>query len=82
MQTFSKRIAVEPGFEPAFFFTKIHTVQGVRFHVSVIDMEGHAWAFNMLLKNLEWKIINAPQVPSWIMDIENQLQEIILDNIM
>ena len=80
MQTFSKRVTVEPGFEPAFFFTKIYTIQGVRFHVSVIDMEDQAWSFNMVLKNLEWKIINAPQVPSWIVDVENQLQEIIFSN--
>ena len=80
MQTFSKRVTVEPGFEPAFFFTKIYTIQGVRFQVSVIDMEDQAWSFNMVLKNLEWKIINAPQVPSWIVDVENQLQEIIFSN--
>ena len=80
MQTFTRRVTIEPGFEPAFFFTKIYTIQGVRFHVSVIDMEDHAYAFNMVLKDLEWKIINAPQVPSWIMDMERELHEIILDN--
>ena len=82
MQTFSKRVTVEPGFEPAFFFTKIYTIQGVRFHVSVIDMEDQAWAFNMVLKNLEWKIINAPEVPLWIISAEKQLEEIILENML
>jgi hypothetical protein len=43
-------------------------------------MEDQAWAFNMVLKDLEWKIINAPQVPCWIVDVENQLQEIIFSN--
>jgi len=82
MQTFSKRVTVEPEFEPAFYFTKIYTIQGVRFHVSVTDMEDQAWGFNMVLKNLEWKIINAPLVPCWIMDMEKQLQEIILCNML
>ena len=82
MQTFSKRVTIEPGFEPEFHFTKIYTIQGVRFHVSVIDKEGQAWAFNMVLKDLGWIIINAPQVPSWIMDIEKELHEIILDNVL
>ena len=82
MQTVSTRITVEPEFDTAFYFTKIYTVQGVRFHVSVTDIEDQTWAFNMVLHNLEWKIINAPQVPSWIMDVENQLEEIILENIL
>ena len=82
MQTFSKRISIEPGFEPEFHFAKIYTIQGVRFHVSVVDKEGQAWAFNMVLKELEWIIINGPQVPCWVMDKEEQLQEIIIDNML
>ena len=82
MQTFSKRVTVEPEFDPAFHFTKIYTIQGVRFHVSVTDMEDQAWAFSMVSKNLEWKIINGPLVPCWIMDIEEQLQDIILCNLL
>ena len=82
MQTFSTRITVEPEFDPPFCFTKIYTLQGVRFHVSVTDIEDQTWAFNMVLKNLEWKIVNAPLVPCWILDIEQRLQEIILCNII
>ena len=82
MQTFTKRVTIEPGFDPEFHFTKIYTINGVRFHVSVIDMEDQAWAFNMVLKNLEWKIINAPEVPSWIINAEKQLEEIILENML
>jgi hypothetical protein len=36
----------------------------------------------MELKNLEWKIINAPEVPSWIINAEKQLEEIILENML
>ena len=81
MQTFSKRVTIEPGFEPEFHFTKIYCTQGVRFHVSVSN-EDMTYAFNMELKPLGWKIINAPKVPCWIVDVENQLQEIIFSNML
>ena len=82
MQTFTTHVTVEPEFDTAFYFTKIYTVQGVRFHVSVTDMEDQTWAFNMVLRDLEWKIVNAPLVPCWILDIEQRLQEIILCSII
>jgi len=81
MQTFTKRVSVEQGFDPEFHFTKIYTTQGVRFHVSVRDAD-RPYAFNMELKNREWKIINAPEVPCWIINAENQLQEIIFMNLL
>ena len=81
MQTFTKRVTIEPGFDPAFHITKIYSPQGVRFHVSVCEGD-RQYAFNMEIKNLEWKIINAPEVPWWIINVENQLQEIILENLL
>ena len=80
MQTFSRRVTIEPGLEPEFHFTKIYCTQGVRFHVSVSNRNGH-YAFNMELKHLGWKIINAPEVPCWIMNAEKELEETILKNI-
>ena len=80
MQTFSKRVLIDAGFSPAFFFSKIYTMNGVRFHVSVIDLLNRTHHFNMILKNSEWKIINAPEIPSWIMNVEKQLQEVVLEN--
>jgi len=81
MQTFSKRVIIEPGFDPEFHFTKIYSTQGVRFHVSVRDSD-RPYAFNVELKNPGWRIINAPEVPCWIMNVEKQLEEIILENIL
>ena len=54
MQTFSKRVTIEPGFDPEFHFTKIYTINGVRFHVSVRDAE-LPYAFNMELKTWSGK---------------------------
>ena len=82
MQTFSKRVHIQEGFSPAFFFTKIYTIQCVRYHVSVIDIEDRGYAFTMELRELEWKIVNAPKVPDWILNAEKQLQEIIFDSML
>ena len=71
---------IETGFEPEFHFTKIYCTQGVRFHVSVSN-EDRSYAFNMVLKHLEWKRINGPEVPLWIINAEKQLEEAILENI-
>ena len=80
MQTFAKRVTIEPGFEPEFHFTKIYSPQGVRFHVSVSNGD-QSYAFNMEIKHERWKIINAPEVPWWIINAEKQLEETILENI-
>ena len=80
MQTFTKRVLIDEGFNPAFFFTKICTLNGVRFHVSVIDLEDQAHNFNMDLKGEQWRIINCPLIPDWIIDVEKQLQEIIIES--
>jgi hypothetical protein len=80
MQTFSRRVVIEPGFKPEFHFTKIYCTKGMRFHVSVSN--GYqSYAFNIEFKHPAWKIINAPEVPSWIMNAEKQLEEIILENV-
>ena len=83
MQTFSKRVQIEAGFDAAFFFTKIYAPNGIRFHVSVSDKEDfeNYLNFNMECKDLEWKIVDAPKVPDWIMGVEKQLQEIISETI-
>ena len=80
MQTFTKRILVEGGFTLAFFFTKIYSMRGVRFHICVIDIEDRAHNFNMELKNLEWKIIDAPKVADWIINVEPSFQQAVLEN--
>jgi hypothetical protein len=81
MQSFTKRIPVEKGFSPEFFFTRIYTVNSVHYHISVMDKSGHSHFFTMEQKNEQWKIINAPKIPDWIVRIEEQLEEAITESI-
>ena len=82
MQSFTRRIYIGEGFNPAFHFTKIYTTSGLRIHVSVIDMEDQSHAFYMELKGTEWKIVNAPKVSEWIMNAEKRLQEITFETML
>ena len=77
MQNFTRRIAVDQNFNPEFFFNRIYTVHGMRYHISVMDGNGQTFAFNMEQKNGSWKIIDAPKLPDWIITIESKLQDAI-----
>ncbi len=78
MNDFSKRVNTGWNFAPEFFFHKLYSVSGnQRYHVSVNDKGGHSIFFNMDQKNGSWKIIDAPKVPDWIMEIEPQLRDAI-----
>ena len=80
MQDFTTRIFIEEGFHAKFVFNGIYTVNGVRYHVSVTDINGQTYAFNMEEKNGKWTIIDGPKVPDWIVTLENKLEEAILKN--
>jgi hypothetical protein len=71
--TFTKKIAIEPNFQPEFFFNRVLTAGGVYFHVSVLDKEDNFCHFTMAEIHREWKIVNAPQPPEWIRNIEKEL---------
>lgn len=81
MQNFTKQIVVPLGFKAKFFFNRIYTVKSVYYHVSVIDKERRSYFFSMEEKNGEWKIIDAPQVPDWIMSAEKVLESTIFENL-
>jgi hypothetical protein len=80
MRRFSVHIDIQAGFRPEFFFSRVYTVAGVRYFVSVTDTERKSWLFNMQERNGEWQIINAPKVPDWIIDVEKQLEWAIYNN--
>jgi hypothetical protein len=82
MQNFSIHITIDASFKPEFFFNRIYTVAGVRYHVSVIDTERKSWFFNMQARNGKWQIINAPKVPDWIINVEMQLEEAIYSDMI
>jgi hypothetical protein len=80
MESFSVNITIQAGFRPKFFFNTIYKVNGSCYHVSVKDTERNLWFFNMEARNGEWKIINAPKVPDWIINVEMRLVRAIYRN--
>jgi hypothetical protein len=83
MKDFSRRIKAGLNFMPEFFFHRVFTVSGnQRYHVSVKDEVGYPVFFTMEQKhNEDWKIVDAPKVPDWIMKMETVLSEVVLNAI-
>ena len=65
-----------------FYFNRIYTVEGVRYHVSVLDKFRKAVIFQMEEKDKDnWSLINAADIPNWIQKIEKELKETVLDHV-
>lgn len=77
--TFTRKIFLEPHFQAEFFFNRIYTAGGIRFHVSVIDKTGELCHFDMMEKWNKWRIIAAPQPPEWVMKLQDTLDKIICE---
>ena len=61
----------------AFTFNPTVTPDGVKYHVSAVSAGDKTFNFTMEQKNLEWRIVNAPRVPDWILQLESSLSEAI-----
>lgn len=79
MQHFTKRIEVEGHFY-SFYFNRIFTVEGIRYHVSVVDKNRKAHSFNMKEQEGKWVIVNQRKHVGWIVKLEPKLSEIIIEN--
>ena len=77
---FTKRIEVEKGYV-SFYFNRIYTVEGVRYYVSVIDPNTkRVVMFQMHEKEGKWSILHFLDYPFWIVQLEAQLSEIIINH--
>ena len=63
-----------------FSFKRLQTPNGLRYHISVNDTNGDVISFNMKEQQDRWKIIDAPKVPDWIMELEKRLASQIFIN--
>jgi hypothetical protein len=60
-----------------FNFLRKKTLLTDTYFILVVDAQLKAYWFSMLLIQGKWRIIDAPKVPNWICDIEEQLSEAI-----
>lgn len=76
MQHFTEKIRTEHGLLN-FYFNRIFTINGTRFHVSVIDPQRKAHIFYLYKENFSWKILNIQDCPIWIAELETDLSATI-----
>jgi hypothetical protein len=74
-----KKIDTEDGMM-VFTFTKIYTVGGVIFFVSVFGRKSQS-VFHMEKRDHAWKIVKAPHPPDWVMKHEEELGKFIEEEI-
>jgi hypothetical protein len=77
MLHFTKRIQTDFG-TPEFKFNRLF-MGGVRYHVAVLDEHKKTYIFNMEVLNGKWKIVYVPKIPEWILQIETELSEAVLN---
>ena len=77
MTAFNKEVEVAHVGTLTFTFIPTHTPNGRTYFVSVEDWHGDTFTFTMKPKGNDWKIINAPKVPDWILTTEHALAAVI-----
>ena len=65
---------------PEFYFSRLFTATGVRFHLQVQDTNQRYSFFNMELKVNKSIIAEAHKVPAPILNLEGQLSDTIMGN--
>jgi hypothetical protein len=76
MQHFTRRIQTREGFFN-FYFNRIYTVAGLRYHISLVDNEKKVISFLMEKKESTWHLVNPYNCLEWILSFEEQLSSII-----
>jgi hypothetical protein len=62
-----------------FYFNRIFTSNGVRYHIAVSD-EKKQHIFYMEVKKAKWHIVESPKVPDWVKQLENELSLAIIEH--
>jgi hypothetical protein len=79
MPHFTKRL--QTGFGQAeFIFDRLFTGGGVRYHVAVLDNGRKTRIFSMEVSNGKWHIVYTDQTPEWIVELERELSEAIINH--
>jgi hypothetical protein len=80
MSHFVKRMETQQGFLN-FYFNRIYTADGPRYHVSVIDRHRKSHIFHMVELRDEYYLLNKKSCPHWIATMESKFEEAILQHL-
>lgn len=76
MKYFTERMRTQLGYLN-FYFNKLFTVEGTRYHVSVTDAQKKLHIFQLYKENKSWKILNKNDCPFWITELEPEFNILI-----
>ena len=77
MSDFKRAIPVKGHGRIIFEFIKINKVEHADYFIT-LNVKKENISFRMRKRSENWKIVDAPKVPDWIMDIESQLSDILV----
>lgn len=78
MSNFTKKLMTDFGFA-VFIFNRIYTVEGLRYYISVNDYNYNSYFFRMKAIGGKW-IIGDKNVPEWILSIQKELSDSIIEH--
>lgn len=76
---FTKRIQTHNGFIN-FYFNRVYTAEGIRYHISCLDPRRKAHAFNMVEMLGQWIVSYNSKCPVWIKGLEDELEQAIRES--
>jgi hypothetical protein len=77
---FTKRIHTPNGYVN-FFFNRIYTAEGIRYHVSCLDTKNKSHNFKMKELLGHWVLAHPSKCVLWIENIEIELEKAILESL-
>jgi hypothetical protein len=77
---FTKRILIK-GEYVNFYFNRIYTADGIRYHVSCLDKKGKSHGFKMKELLGRWVLASPSKCVLWIKSLEVELERAILESL-
>ncbi|MGZ5190106.1 MAG: hypothetical protein ACXWCZ_03745 [Flavisolibacter sp.] len=75
MSHFMERLNTPVG-HLTFYFNRIYTAEGTRYHMSV-NCQGKMISFNMQLNGANWELVKTENCPPWLSEMQMPLSETI-----
>ena len=63
-----------------FYFNRIHSVEGIRYHISCMDRRRKVYTFHMVEMLGQWIITPNSKSPIWIKSLEQEFEKAIRDS--
>jgi hypothetical protein len=64
-----------------FYFNRIYSAEGVRYHISFIDADKKVHMFLMQENGQGWFLLQKQNLPSWVSEKEEELESIIVTHL-